>query len=71
MKQYFYFFLIFIIISIILSHLLTNSVTQEGFNTYFRQSMRPHIRTFRNARDNVTYHFNTKFKDFGRNLGIW
>ena len=47
------------------------SEDKEGFTTYFRQTIRPHIRTFRNAQDNVTYHFNTKFKDFGKNLGFF
>ena len=37
---------------------------QEGFNTYFRQTVRPHIRTLRDAHSTVTYHFNSKFKDF-------
>ncbi len=43
---------------------------QEGFNTYFRQSVRPHIRTLRDAHSTVTYHFNSKFKDFGQSLGF-
>lgn len=43
---------------------------QEGFNTYFRQSIRPHIRTLRDAHSTVTYHFNSKFKDFGQSLGF-
>ena len=43
---------------------------KEGFNTYFRQSVRPHIRTFRDAHDTVTYHFKTKFKEFGQRMGF-
>ncbi len=43
---------------------------QKGFNTYFRQSVRPHIRTLRDAHSTVTYHFNSKFKDFGQSLGF-
>jgi hypothetical protein len=46
-------------------------IETEGFTTYFRQSIRPHIRTFRNAHDTVTYHFNAKFKEFGRSLGFY
>ena len=43
---------------------------QEGFNTYFRHTVRPHIRTLRDAHSTVTYHFNSKFKDFGQSLGF-
>ena len=43
---------------------------KEGFNTYFRQSVRPHIRNFRDAHDTVTYHFKTKFKEFGQRMGF-
>ena len=56
------FFVIFIII--IRPH------NQEGFNTYFRQTVRPHIRSITDAREIITYHFNTKFKDFGRMFGF-
>lgn len=70
MKQHYY-YLLFIIIFIIIFLIIDYPATQEGFNTYFRQTIRPHVRTFRNAHNNVTYHFNQKFKDFGRNLGFW
>ena len=43
---------------------------QEGFNTYFRQTIRPHVRSITDARELVTYHFNTKFTEFGRMLGF-
>jgi hypothetical protein len=72
MNQYI-FLLALIIFSIWLPLLfMTNeSKEKEGFTTYFRQTIRPHIRMFRSAQDNVTYHFNTKFKDFGRRLGFF
>lgn len=72
MNQYF-FLLTLIILSVWLSVLFMTdeSEDKEGFTTYFRQTIRPHIRTFRNAQDNVTYHFNTKFKEFGKNLGFF
>ena len=72
MNQYF-FLLTLIILSVWLSLLFmtVESEDKEGFTTYFRQTIRPHIRTFRNAQDNVTYHFNTKFKEFGKNLGFF
>lgn len=72
MNQYF-FLLTLIILSVWLSLLFMTdeSEDKEGFTTYFRQTIRPHIRTFRNAQDTVTYHFNTKFKEFGKNLGFF
>ena len=72
MNQYF-FLLTLIILSVWLSVLFMTdeSEDKEGFTTYFRQTIRPHIRTFRNAQDTVTYHFNTKFKEFGKNLGFF
>ena len=44
---------------------------KEGFNTYFRQTIRPHIRNLKDARQAVTFQFDTKFKDFGRTLGFY
>ena len=72
MNQYF-FLLTLIILSVWLSLLFMTdeSEDKEGFTTYFRQTVRPHIRMFRSAQGNVTYHFNTKFKDFGRRLGFF
>lgn len=46
------------------------SSTKEGFNTYFRQTIRPHFRTVRSAHETITYHFNNKFNNFVNNLGI-
>ena len=72
MNQYIFLlgmFLISIWLSIII--MSNKPIETEGFTTYFRQSIRPHIRTFRNAHDTVTYHFNAKFKEFGRSLGFY
>jgi len=44
---------------------------QEGFTSYFRQTVRPHLRTFRSAQETFTSHLNTNFKDFGRRLGLF
>ena len=44
---------------------------QEGFTSYFRQTVRPHLRTFRSAQETFTYHLNKNFKDFGRRLGLF
>ncbi len=43
---------------------------QEGFNTYFRQCVRPHIRTFRDYHENIRYYLNTKVTDLKQNIGI-
>ena len=43
---------------------------KEGFNTYFRQSVRPHIRTIRGIHNGVVYHFNNTFKGFVRSIGL-
>jgi len=66
------FILAFAIYFIVIALLIKNEFfIKEGFNTYFRQTVRPHIRNVKDARENVTYHFNTKFKDFGRSLGFY
>jgi hypothetical protein len=44
---------------------------EEGFTTYFRQTVRPHMRIFRNVHETFTSHLNTNFKDFGRKLGLF
>jgi len=66
------FILAFAIYFIVFALLIKNELfIKEGFNTYFRQTVRPHIRNAKDVRENVTYHFNTKFKDFGRSLGFY
>lgn len=66
------FILAFAIYFIVFALLIKNELfIKEGFNTYFRQNVRPRIRNIKDARENVTYHFNTKFKDFGRSLGFY
>ena len=44
---------------------------KEGFNTYFRQTVRPQVRNLRDSREVVTYHFDTNFRDFRRSLGLY
>lgn len=66
------FMLAFAVYFIMFALLIRNEfVVKEGFNTYFRQTVRPHIRNIKDAHEVVTYHFNTKFKDFGRTLGFY
>lgn len=63
--------LIVFILSIIFYFVYSYMSIQEEFTTYIRQTVRPRIRTFRDVHNTVTYHFNTKFKHFGRTLGIF
>jgi hypothetical protein len=66
------FMLVFAIYFLVFAILIKNELfIKEGFNTYFRQTVRPHIRNAKDTRENITYHFNTKFKDFGRSLGFY
>ena len=43
---------------------------QEGFTTYFRQSIRPHIRNIRSIHNTVSYHVNNNFTNFRKSLGF-
>jgi hypothetical protein len=65
-----YLFLIALIIFVALS-IKNKFFMKEGFNTYFRQTVRPHIRNLKDAFKIVTYHFNTGFRDFRRTLGFY
>ena len=66
------FILAFAIYFIVFALIIKNEFSmKEGFNTYFRQTVRPHIRNLKDAHETITYHFNTKFKDFGRTLGFY
>lgn len=46
------------------------STTQEGFNSYFRQTIRPHVRTINDIRNTTGEKFSMRFADIGRILGI-
>jgi len=65
------------IVLLIMSKLLSPSfddklpMVQEGFTTYFRQTIRPHVRRIGYVKQNVYYHFNKRFGDFGKGLGIF
>lgn len=77
MYQYLFMFILsLILLFFILTEInflnISNSFNnKEPFNTYFRQTVRPHVRNVKNIHENVTYHFNTKFKEFGKSLGIF
>jgi len=43
---------------------------QEGFTTYFRQSIRPHIRNIRSIHNTVSYHVNNNFINLIKSLGF-
>ncbi len=70
--------LVFVVIAIlIMNRLLSQTfikdppVVQEGFTTYFRQTIRPHVRRIGYVRDAVSYQFTKRFGDFGKGLGIF
>lgn len=44
---------------------------KEGFTTYFRQIIRPHVRRVGYAKDLVSHHVNKQFGNFGKGLGIF
>ena len=64
-------FILLIMVFIFIMNYLDCPCSKEGFNTYFRQTVRPHVRNIRDPQGTVTYHFNTKFKNFGRTLGFY
>lgn len=43
----------------------------EGFTTYFRQTIRPHMRRVDYARQTIIYHFNNNFQEFGKRFGFF
>jgi hypothetical protein len=63
------FLLVIFICSIVLSVILLPP-SPEGFTTYFRQTIRPHIRNFKGARESFTQQFNTKFTDISSRFGF-
>jgi len=42
----------------------------EGFTTYFRQSIRPHIRTVKNTHEGFVTFVRSSVNDVGRLFGI-
>lgn len=63
------FLLVIFICSILLSVVLMPP-TPEGFTTYFRQTIRPHIRNIKGVHESFTQQFNTKFTDISRRFGF-
>jgi len=43
---------------------------KEGFTSYFRQSIRPHMRNIRSLHNTITDHVNNKFNSFGKSIGF-
>jgi len=64
--------IIFIIMVVVLYQSLIEEppIVQEGFTTYFRQTIRPHVRRLGYMKDTVSYQFTKRFSDFGKGLGI-
>ena len=44
--------------------------TQEGFNSYFRQTMRPHFRTVKGFQSTTMGDLSIRLANIGRILGI-
>lgn len=55
-------FIIFIIIS--------QLPMREGFNSYFRQTVRPHVRTIKGIQNTTGEKFSMQIADIGRIFGI-
>lgn len=62
--------LLIVVIIFIISVVFVPS-KQEGFTSYFRQTVRPHMRAFRSAQETFSYRVNTTVTDFGRRLGLF
>ena len=67
-----------IIMSVVIIHIFLSQsfsekpiTNQEGFTTYFRQTIRPHVRRVGYARDLVSHHVYKQFGNFGKGLGIF
>ena len=45
--------------------------TKEGFTTYFRQTVRPHVRRIQGIHEYFTTSIHTKMKSIGRRIGIY
>lgn len=45
--------------------------TKEGFTTYFRQTVRPHVRRIQGIREYFTTNINNTVKSIARKVGIY
>jgi hypothetical protein len=43
---------------------------REGFNSYFRQTVRPHVRTIKGIQNTTGEKFSMQIADIGRIFGI-
>lgn len=48
-----------------------HDVVQEGFTTYFRQTVRPHVRRIGYAKELVSHHVNEQFGNFIKRIGLF
>jgi hypothetical protein len=64
---------VLVMMNMLLSQSLDDKLptVQEGFTTYFRQTIRPHVRRIGHVKESVYYHFNKRFGEFGKGLGIF
>jgi cell shape-determining protein MreC len=62
---------VFFVLYILLIAYTMPQDTKEGFTTYFRQTVRPHVRRLNNVREYFSSNITTKMKNMGRRLGIY
>ena len=55
---------------IIIIAITTPTQVREGFNTYFRQTLRPHIRTVKKTHEGFVTFIKSSVRDIGRQFGI-
>ena len=48
-----------------------HDVVREGFTTYFRQTVRPHVRRIGYAKELVSHHVNEQFGNFIKRIGLF
>jgi hypothetical protein len=48
-----------------------DDIVQEGFTTYFRQTVRPHVRRIGYAKELVSHHVNEQFGNFIKRIGLF
>lgn len=62
--------LLYFIMYIIIIAITMPTPVREGFNTYFRQTVRPHIRTMKKTHEGFVTFVKTSVRNIGRQFGI-
>ena len=63
-------YLFFILYILIIAFTMPQE-TKEGFTTYFRQTVRPHVRRIQGIREYFITNVNDTVKSIGRRIGIY